>query len=118
NPPAVAAAMMQRITEQRAQESAEFTARATWSWRLWVKRGFSALVPWLVALWFVGVLFLSLRFLGGLVVMRRLKRREASPMLEQWQERLAALCQQLRVSRPVRLCESVLVEVPTVIGWL
>ena len=28
------------------------------------------------------------------------------------------LAQQLRVSRPVRLCKSALVEVPTVIGWL
>ena len=35
-----------------------------------------------------------------------------------WQERLDSLCEQLRVSRGVRLCESALVEVPTVIGWL
>jgi beta-lactamase regulating signal transducer with metallopeptidase domain len=88
------------------------------SWRLWAKQRFGALMPWLVALWFAGVLFLSLRFLGGLVIAQRLKRLETSPLLEQWQEKLASLCRQLRVSRPVRLCESVLVEVPTVIGWL
>ena len=38
--------------------------------------------------------------------------------MQQWQEKLSSLCLRLRVSRPVRLCESVLVEVPTVIGWL
>src|SRR2546423_3313382 len=88
------------------------------SWRLWARQRFVALMPWLVAVWFAGVLLLSLRFLGGLVVAQRLKRLEASPLLEQWQEKLVALCERLRVSRPVRLCESVLVEVPTVIGWL
>ena len=75
-------------------------------------------MPWLVALWFAGVLFLSLRFLGGLVVAQRLKRRRASEAIQQWQEKLSSLRGRLRVSRPVRLCESVLVEVPTVIGWL
>ncbi|HKQ09528.1 MAG TPA: M56 family metallopeptidase [Blastocatellia bacterium] len=88
------------------------------SWPLWARQRFVSLMPWLVAVWFAGVLFLSFRFLGGLFVAQRLKRREASPLLEQWQAKLAELCERLRVSRPVRLCESVLVEVPTVIGWL
>jgi len=88
------------------------------SWRMWARERFVALMPWLVAVWFAGVLFLSLRFIGGLVVAQRLKRRDASPLLEQWQEKLITLAARLRVSRPVRLCESALVEVPTVIGWL
>lgn len=88
------------------------------SFGLWAKERFTTLMPWLVALWFAGVLFLSLRFLGGLIVAQRLKRRRASAAIQQWQEKLSSLCRRLRVSRPVRLCESVLVEVPTVIGWL
>jgi len=91
---------------------------SVFSWRRWTAQRFASLMPWLVAVWFAGVWFLSLRFLGGLVIAQRLKRLETSPLLEQWQEKLAGLCRQLRVSRPVRLCESVLVEVPTVIGWL
>ena len=75
-------------------------------------------IPWFLALWFAGVLFLSLRFAGALVVVHRLKRVETSRNLLIWQERFSLLCQRLRVSRPVRLCESVLVEVPTVVGWL
>lgn len=84
----------------------------------WAREQFTGLLPWLVALWFAGVLLLSLRFLGGLFVTRQLKQLGTSPPVEQWQERLSLLCKQLRVSRPVRLCESLLVEVPTVIGWL
>ncbi|HKP85058.1 MAG TPA: M56 family metallopeptidase [Blastocatellia bacterium] len=93
------------------------TARSL-SFEAWAKQRFAEMMPWLVALWFAGVLFLSLRFLGGLVVTRRLKRKETSRAIEQWQENLLSLCHRVRVSRPVRLCESALVEVPTVIGWL
>ena len=75
-------------------------------------------MPWFLGLWFMGVLFLSLRFAGGLVTAQRLKRLETSPTVHLWQEKLRVLCERLRVSRPVRLCESALVEVPTVIGWL
>ena len=75
-------------------------------------------MPWFLGLWFLGVLFLSLRFAGGLVTAQRLKRLETSPTVDLWQKKLRVLCERLRVSRPVRLCESALVEVPTVIGWL
>src|SRR4030095_9624191 len=75
-------------------------------------------MPWFLGLWFLGVLLLSLRFAGGLVTAQRLKRVETNATVQIWQEKLRVLCARLRVSRPVRLCESALVEVPTVIGWL
>ena len=84
----------------------------------WAERRFDSALPWLVAVWFAGVFFLSIRFLGGLALVGRLKRAHTRPAVAFWQERLSSLCEQLRVSRPVRLCESALVEVPTVIGWL
>jgi bla regulator protein blaR1 len=118
-PLAGAAAATANASTARAQAASEAAVEpAPLSWRQWAGQRLASLMPWLVAIWFAGVLFLSLRFLGGLVVTQRLKRLEVSPLLEQWQTRLAVLCEQLRVSRPVRLCESVLVEVPTVIGWL
>src|SRR5689334_14930465 len=105
-------------TTQSQPEVAASADSASPVWPSWAKARITGLIPFLVALWFAGVLFLSLRFLGGLFVARRLKQVQASPLLEQWQAKLAGLCGQLRVSRPVRLCESMLVEVPTVIGWL
>jgi beta-lactamase regulating signal transducer with metallopeptidase domain len=88
------------------------------SFKQWAQERFPTYLPWMVALWFAGVLFFSLRFLGGLIVAGRIRRRETSALVGQWQERLLSLAKQLRISRPVRLCESILVEVPTVIGWL
>lgn len=86
--------------------------------RQWARERFPRTIPWLLALWFAGVLCLSLRFAGGLMMINRLKRTETSSSVQLWQEKLASLSHRLRVSRPVRLCESALVEVPTVIGWL
>src|SRR5215216_502129 len=88
------------------------------SFKVWASERFTSLLPWLVAVWFAGVLFLSIRFLGGLIVAERLKHQETNPLLYQWQEKLSTLARQLKVSKPVRLCESLLVEVPTVIGWM
>jgi beta-lactamase regulating signal transducer with metallopeptidase domain len=77
-----------------------------------------ALRPWALLFWFAGVLLLSLRFLGGFRAANRLKRRGTRPASEDWQSRLAALAGRLSVTRPVRLLESALVNVPTAIGAL
>lgn len=84
----------------------------------WIQDRLPRAMPWLLAMWFAGVLFLSLRFAGGLMMIQRLKRVETGATNLPLQETLALLTHRLRVSRPVRLCESALVEVPTVIGWL
>jgi beta-lactamase regulating signal transducer with metallopeptidase domain len=78
--------------------------------RLWL--------PWLTLLWLAGVSVLSARTLGGLVYTRRLRRRGARPVVALWQERAEEISRRLRVGRPVKVLESVLVSVPTAIGWL
>jgi beta-lactamase regulating signal transducer with metallopeptidase domain len=72
--------------------------------------------PWALSVWFAGVLALSLRFLGGLSTANRLIRRGARPAAARWQEILSRFAARLRITRPVRLLESALVEVPTAIG--
>jgi beta-lactamase regulating signal transducer with metallopeptidase domain/peptidoglycan/xylan/chitin deacetylase (PgdA/CDA1 family) len=84
----------------------------------WAMDRFTSAVPWLVLVWLAGALALALRLLGGWVLTERLRREPATPLARDWRETLARLARQLRVSRPIRLCESALVEVPTVIGWL
>lgn len=78
----------------------------------------SGVMPWLTSLWFAGVVLLSLRMLGGWLYTWRLLSRRTSRLGDEWQQMLRRLCEQLRVSRPVRLVESALVQVPTAIGWL
>lgn len=75
-------------------------------------------LPWIVAAWLGIVCLLSLRLLLGYGRVRRIRRLSCESLGVSWTEKLVDLANQLRVSRPVRLCQSALVEVPTVIGWL
>jgi len=76
------------------------------------------LLPWIILLWLFGVVFFSLRLVGGWLFTQHLKFHGTRPLEEKWQQTLQRICRQLRVTRPVRLLESALVKVPTVIGWL
>jgi beta-lactamase regulating signal transducer with metallopeptidase domain len=75
-------------------------------------------LPGIVGLWCAGVLVLSVRYLGGWRLVQRMDR-SAQPLLDdEVAAGLARLVHRMRVSRPVRLLESTMVEVPTVVGWL
>lgn len=75
-------------------------------------------LPWLVGTWFTGVLVLSFRLLIGWRIVQRLKRLATTPAADAIQARLKELALRLGVTRTVRLVESALIEVPTVIGWI
>ncbi|MGH9941896.1 MAG: M56 family metallopeptidase, partial [Pyrinomonadaceae bacterium] len=86
---------------------------------LWAEDHLSRSLPWLVLLWFAGVLWSALRLAGGWAVAHRLALpARVSPAPVALRETFAWLARRLRVSRPVRLCVSAFVEVPTVVGWL
>ncbi len=76
------------------------------------------LLPAVVALWAAGVLLLSLRTFGGWVLVQRLKAKGLSPVPESLEATFARLREALRISAPVRLYQSALVQVPTALGWL
>jgi beta-lactamase regulating signal transducer with metallopeptidase domain/HEAT repeat protein len=75
-------------------------------------------LPWLVALWLAGVLGLSLRLVSGWLTARRLGTVGTRPAPEACLEAVARLAARLRVTRPVRVFESAVVQVPAVFGWL
>ena len=72
---------------------------------------------WAVCIWIAGVLLLSARALGGWMAVQKLKR-SANAAHAELDDMLQRLKLTLRVSAPVRLCTSALVQVPTAIGWL
>ncbi|HEV3299321.1 MAG TPA: M56 family metallopeptidase [Planctomycetaceae bacterium] len=79
------------------------------------------LEPWLpgvVALWALGVAFLSLRLLVGWRAVRRLRATAQEIPEELWNSRFSRLKGRLGVSYPVRLACSASAGVPMVIGWL
>src|SRR5215510_10089170 len=76
------------------------------------------LLPWMLLIWLSGVVFFSLRLVGGWLYTQRLKSYGTRPLEEGWEQTLRRLCDRLRAPRPARLLESALVKVPMVIGWL
>lgn len=83
----------------------------------WTER-LRTFLPWAVAVWAIGVLFLSARFLAGWLRIRRWVARAVPVDDEEWQTCFAALATALKISRPVRLLVSSALTVPAVIGWL
>lgn len=72
----------------------------------------------LVLAWAVGVCLLSLRVLFGWAGVLRVRRHGLSPACERIQSLSKTLCAAMPVRHTVRVCESALVQVPAVIGWL
>lgn len=80
--------------------------------------GASVMLPYAVAAWTAGVIFLFIRLFGGWLVAERIKRRASKTLSGASRRMVERLCAQLRISPLVRVCESAAVEVPTVIGCL
>jgi beta-lactamase regulating signal transducer with metallopeptidase domain/protocatechuate 3,4-dioxygenase beta subunit len=77
-----------------------------------------AAIPYFVILWSIGVIFLSLRILYGWLQLQHLCASGVPVRDRVWLDRLNALSEKLGIGRSVCLLESLLIEVPTVIGWL
>jgi protein involved in polysaccharide export with SLBB domain/beta-lactamase regulating signal transducer with metallopeptidase domain len=76
------------------------------------------LLPLCAALWIIGIAIISIRHVGGWVRVQQLRQR-ATPLVGQpWDELMSRICAQLRVHRVVKIAESALVQVPSVVGYL
>src|SRR5688572_19354349 len=73
---------------------------------------------WILNVWAVGVMVLSLRFAGGWAVARRLATQTLRPVGEDLQTLAAQMAARLKVRGAVRVCESASVAVPMMLGWL
>jgi beta-lactamase regulating signal transducer with metallopeptidase domain len=72
---------------------------------------------WLVEAWFLGVLLLSLRTAGGLLLIERMRRREISPVGAGLLARCMALQRRMGLDRVIRYCECHRLDAPAVLGW-
>ena len=75
-------------------------------------------LPMLVFAWVSGVVLLSLRLMSGWLWVQRMKSHGAMPAAAAWEHLAARLSRRLHIARHVRLLESTMVDVPTVIGWM
>jgi beta-lactamase regulating signal transducer with metallopeptidase domain len=75
-------------------------------------------LPVVVLAWVCGVVVLSLRLMSGWLWVQRMKSHGTAPAGDAWEHLAARLSRRLHIARRVRLLESTLVDVPTVIGWI
>jgi len=75
-------------------------------------------LPLLVTIWFLGVLFLQLRFLGQLAYVQRLKHYGTQIFPTEWKDKIDELEGKLRIQKKVEYLTSIRIQSPMVIGWL
>ncbi|HEX8505826.1 MAG TPA: M56 family metallopeptidase, partial [Hymenobacter sp.] len=102
--------------EQAVSPLVDAAPAATANWLATGLRYFDKHLPLLVVAWLLGLLAMSLRLLGGLLYVQRLRRYRVRPLGAAWQARFEALAARSGVRRPVALLESALVQVPLVVG--
>ncbi|HEX5705796.1 MAG TPA: M56 family metallopeptidase [Pyrinomonadaceae bacterium] len=84
----------------------------------WAETRVTPLVHWLVLAWLAGALLHTLKIFGGWRAAQRLRREGVRPIDSVWETTLARLRRRMKVRAAVRVRESLLVEVPTVVGWM
>jgi TRAP-type C4-dicarboxylate transport system substrate-binding protein len=84
----------------------------------WLERNLKPWLPYLVVFWGIGVLVLSIRLLGGLWFLRKLRTRLTKPVSTVLMSQLNNVAERLGLARTVQLRESLAVSVPLVVGWL
>jgi len=106
-------------TDIPLQRAAEYMQMyPTISFKQRVMNYYTSAMPYIVFGWFIGVLALSLWHLGGWLYLQRLKQKKANHVDASLKNKLQNLAERLKVTRPVEIMESVLVQIPTVVGWL
>lgn len=73
---------------------------------------------WLVEAWFAGVVLLSLRSAGGILLVERLRRKETIPVTDEMLQMCLALQRRMGLKRVVQYCESLHLDAPAVAGWI
>src|SRR5580692_10338843 len=73
--------------------------------------------PWLVEAWLIGVALLSLRSLGGFILLERERRRKSETAADHILEVCYELQNQLGIKGAIQYCESAFLQAPAVIGW-
>jgi beta-lactamase regulating signal transducer with metallopeptidase domain len=87
------------------------------SWEMLFQSAMGALLPWLVLLWVLGCGWGAFQLLVDWSASRRLMDEPHSPLPKELMLRFRHLAQRIGIRRAVRLGESILVKVPSVVGW-
>ena len=70
----------------------------------------------IVLVWFFGAILFSIRMIGGLAHIQKLKTEQNTPLPFYWQQKLNDLKRKIPVRKSIQLVESALVTMPMIIG--
>lgn len=79
---------------------------------------FNENAPIIVLMWGLGVIFFSIRLIGGLVFIQELRTQQLFYLESEWQNRVNIFKNKLKINRAVGIAESALIAVPMTLGWL
>ncbi|WP_167856944.1 M56 family metallopeptidase [Hymenobacter aquaticus] len=116
--PASAATDTPNLLDTTVATSREVVAAQSVSLLETGRQYFDQHLPLIVAAWFLGLLAMTLRMLGGLAYVQRLRHYRVEPLSAQWNERLNVLADRAGLKRTITLLESALVKAPLVAGHL
>ncbi len=106
------------LNEAMANVSGSLVNPGTWEMVLDFLRPGPENLQYVVMVWFAGVLMLSIRFMGGLWAINRLRGSASRDITDVWKQRLAELSGSVGIRRFVQMAESARVTVPMTAGWL
>jgi GWxTD domain-containing protein len=95
----------------------DFTGAAD-TWLDQIAASLDRCLPWILTAWFAGALLFLCRLNLGLMVARRMKATATQAASSELQQMFQQLKHRLGITRTIKLANSALVQVPTVIGWL
>ena len=74
-------------------------------------------IDYIVIVWLLGVILMSLRLFGGFLYVQKLKTLHTLRVDKNWQKLFDELLIKFQVSKPVKLLESTIAKAPMVIGY-
>lgn len=75
-------------------------------------------IHWIFPFWLIGLMVFSIRWIGSLLFLHRLRHRHAFMMEGPWVDQAHTLANRLGIHKPVMLLESIKVQSPMVLGHL
>ncbi len=75
-------------------------------------------LSYIVGIWFVGIILLSFRMIGGYLYLNKIKNNNIFPVDKKWEKILQRISNKLEIKRKIKFFESAIVKFPTVIGFL
>jgi len=83
-----------------------------------IKMFFSNNLSYIVTFWFVGMLIFSLKFLGGILYIEKIKTTQTIPLPEKWKSKIDELFLKVKLKKPVKIIQSAILNTPITIGYI